>query len=102
MGERLLATKEESYIEVLVSNSLKPSAQCAKAAKRVRVVLGKLSQAFQFLSFFLLLFPIYFLGFLCIYTSAAPQRSAHSTVSSQVATHLRTNRVCRVSFIFLG
>ncbi len=29
-------------------------------------------------------------------TSAAPQRPAHGTVSSQVATHLRTDRVCRV------
>ncbi len=37
-----------------------------------------------------------FYGFLCICTSAAPQRPAHGTVSSQVATHLRTDRVCRV------
>ncbi len=38
-----------------------------------------------------------FMGF-CVYvcTSAAPQRPAHGTVSSQVATHLRTDRVCRV------
>jgi hypothetical protein len=41
-------------------------------------------------------FPIYFYGFLCTCTSAAPQRPAHGTVSSQVATHLRTDRVCRV------
>ncbi len=41
-------------------------------------------------------FPIYFYGFLCICTSAAPQRPAHGTVSSQVATHLRTDRVFRV------
>ncbi len=42
------------------------------------------------------IFPIYFYGFSCICTSAAPQRPAHSTVSSQVATHLRTDRVCCV------
>jgi hypothetical protein len=41
-------------------------------------------------------FPIYFHRFLCICTSAAPQRPAHRTVSSQVATHLRTDRVFRV------
>ncbi len=35
------------------------------------------------------------MGF-CVCTSAAPQRPAHSTVSSQVATHLRTDRVCCV------
>jgi hypothetical protein len=33
---------------------------------------------------------------LCICTSAAPQRPAQGTVSSQVATHLRTDKVCRV------
>ncbi len=46
---------------------------------------------------------IYFL-FLCIFrffvwilsTSATPQRPAHGTVSSKMATHLRTDRVCRV------
>ncbi len=38
-----------------------------------------------------------FVFFLCIVrTSAAPQRPAHGTVPSQVATHLRTDRVCRV------
>ncbi len=42
--------------------------------------------------FFLYIFRF----FLCICTSAAPQRPAHGTVSSQVATHLRTDRVCRV------
>ncbi len=43
------------------------------------------------------LFPIYFYEFLCILcTSAGPQRPAHGTLSSQVATHLRTDRVCRV------
>ncbi len=34
---------------------------------------------------------------MCIWsTSAAPMRPAHGTVSSQVATHLRTDRVCCV------
>ncbi len=42
-------------------------------------------------------FHICFWGFLCILcTSAAPQRPAHGTVSSQVATHLRTDRVGHV------
>ncbi len=41
-------------------------------------------------------FPLYFYGFLCICTSATPQRPAHGTVPYQVATHLRTDRVCRV------
>ncbi len=45
---------------------------------------------FIFFSFIFLWF------FLCICTSAAPQRPAHGTVPSQVATHLRTDRVCRV------
>ncbi len=44
----------------------------------------------------IMFFPLYFQGFLCMCTSAAPQRPAHGTVSSQVATHLRTDRVCRV------
>ncbi len=42
-------------------------------------------------------FSYIFWGFLCILcTSAAPQRPAHGTVSSQVATHHRTDRVCHV------
>jgi hypothetical protein len=41
-------------------------------------------------------FSYIFLVFFCICTSAAPQKPAHGTVSSQVATHLRTNRICRV------
>ncbi len=44
-------------------------------------------------TFFLYIFRD-FLYILC--TSAAPQRPAHGTVSSQVATHLRIDRVCRV------
>jgi hypothetical protein len=43
-----------------------------------------------------LFFSYLFLGFFCICTSAAPQRPAHGTVSSQVATHLRPDGVCRV------
>jgi hypothetical protein len=46
---------------------------------------------------FVLNSPIYFQGFFCILcTSSAPQRPAHGSVSSQVATHLRTAIVCRV------
>jgi hypothetical protein len=46
-------------------------------------------------------FPIYFLkGFLCLLsTSDAPQWPAHGTVQSQVATHLRIDRVCRVPIL---
>ncbi len=40
----------------------------------------------------LFFFPLYFYGFLCICASAAPQRPAHGTVPSQVATHLRTDK----------
>ncbi len=43
--------------------------------------------------FFLYIF-LWFFVYIC--TSAAPQRPAHGTVSSQVAAHLRTDRVCRV------
>jgi hypothetical protein len=43
------------------------------------------------------LFLYIFRDFLCILcTSAAPQRPAQGTVSSLVATHLRTDRVCSV------
>ncbi len=49
------------------------------------------SQLFQ------LFFFCIFFGFLCIlYTSAAPQRQAYGTLLSQVATCLRTDRVCRI------
>jgi hypothetical protein len=44
--------------------------------------------------FFFLYIVRFFLCILC--SSTAPQRPAHGTVSSQVATHLRTDRVCRV------
>jgi hypothetical protein len=49
------------------------------------------------IQFFFFFFSYIFLGVLCVLcTSAAPQRPAHGTVPSQVATHLRTDRVCRV------
>ncbi len=41
-------------------------------------------------------FSYIFFFFFCICTSVAPQRPAHGIVSSQVATHLRTDRVCPV------
>jgi ribonuclease P/MRP protein subunit RPP40 len=47
-GEQLLTTKEERDIRVLVSDTLKPSAQCAKAAKTASQVLGQLSRAFHY------------------------------------------------------
>ncbi len=43
---------------------------------------------------YIFFFSYIFLGFLCILsTSATPQRPAHGTVPSQVATHLRTDRI---------
>jgi hypothetical protein len=45
-------------------------------------------------SFFSLIFLVFVLFLLS--TSAAPQRPAQGTVSSQVTTHLRTDRVCCV------
>ncbi len=47
-GEQLPTTKEERDIGVLVSDNLKPSAQCAKAARMAGQVLGQLSRAFQY------------------------------------------------------
>jgi hypothetical protein len=47
-GERLKTTKEETDIGMLVTNTLKPGAQCAKAAKTASTVLGQLTRAFHF------------------------------------------------------
>jgi hypothetical protein len=47
-GERLLTTKDERYIGVLVINNLKPSVQCAKAARTASVVLGQPTRAFHY------------------------------------------------------
>jgi hypothetical protein len=56
MGEELLTTTEEWDIEVLVCNYLKPTAQCAKAAKTAGTVLGQLNQAFHFSDHFIFIF----------------------------------------------
>ncbi len=47
-GEQLLVTKEERGISVTVSNTLKPSTQCAKAARTAGAVLGQLARAFYY------------------------------------------------------
>lgn len=42
-------------------------------------------------------FPCIFFGFLCVLcSSVTPWRPAHSAVPTQVATHLRTDKVCRM------
>jgi len=49
MGEQTLATTEsERDIGVLVSSDLKPSEQCAKAARTANAVLGQISRAFHY------------------------------------------------------
>ena len=47
-GQPLEAVKEETDIGVLVAGSLKPSAQCAKAARTAQAVLGQISCAFHY------------------------------------------------------
>jgi hypothetical protein len=47
-GVQLEPTEEERDIGVLVSNTLKPSAQCRKAAQTAQAVLGQLTRAFHF------------------------------------------------------
>jgi hypothetical protein len=47
-GVNLLDTKEERDIGVIVSDTLKPSAQCAKAARTASVVLGQITRAFHY------------------------------------------------------
>jgi hypothetical protein len=47
-GKELEATCEEKDIGVAVTSNLKPSAQCAKAAKTAQTVLGQLSRAFHY------------------------------------------------------
>ncbi len=46
-GEKLKATREEKDIGVLESDTLKPGAQCAKAAQTASTVLSQLSRAFH-------------------------------------------------------
>jgi hypothetical protein len=47
-GSKLLSTTEEKDIGVTVTDKLKPSAQCAKAAKTAQTVLGQISRAFHY------------------------------------------------------
>jgi hypothetical protein len=47
-GEKLQETTEERDIGVKVSNNLKPSAQCSKAAQTAGAVLGQLTRSFHF------------------------------------------------------
>jgi ribonuclease P/MRP protein subunit RPP40 len=47
-GQRLEHTTEENDIGVTVSNTLKPSAQCARAARTTQSVLGQITRAFHY------------------------------------------------------
>jgi hypothetical protein len=47
-GKELETTCEEKDIGVAVTSNLKPSAQCAKAAKTAQTLLGQLSRAFHY------------------------------------------------------
>jgi hypothetical protein len=47
-GQVLETTDEERDIGVMITASLKPSAQCAKAAKTAQAVLGQLARAFRY------------------------------------------------------
>jgi len=47
-GINLEETVEERDLGVIMSNKLKPSAQCAKAARMARAVLGQITRAFHY------------------------------------------------------
>ncbi len=47
-GEVLQVTEEEKDVGVTVSKNLKPSAQCARAARTATLILGQISRAFHF------------------------------------------------------
>ena len=47
-GDKLEVSESERDIGVIVSNSLKPSAQCAKAARTANTVLGQLARSFHY------------------------------------------------------
>ena len=47
-GQDLETTNEERDMGVTISSSLKPSAQCTKAARTATVVLGQIARAFQY------------------------------------------------------
>ena len=47
-GQVLEVTEEERDIGVMVTNNLKPSTQCSKAARTAKAVLGQISRAFHY------------------------------------------------------
>ena len=47
-GTVLKDVNEEKDIGVIVSNTLKPTAQCAKAVKKANSILGQMSRSFQY------------------------------------------------------
>jgi ribonucleases P/MRP protein subunit RPP40 len=47
-GSDLEETKEEKDIGVIISDNLKPAAQCAKAARTAQAVLGQITRAFRY------------------------------------------------------
>jgi hypothetical protein len=47
-GSTLSVTKEEKDLGVLISDSLKPAAQCARAAKTAQTILWQITRAFQY------------------------------------------------------
>jgi hypothetical protein len=47
-GQRLESVNEERDVGVMVHKSLKPAAQCSKAAATARAVLGQITRAFHF------------------------------------------------------
>jgi hypothetical protein len=47
-GQVLETTKEERDIGVIVTDDLKPAAQCARAAKTASTVLGQITRSFQY------------------------------------------------------
>jgi hypothetical protein len=47
-GQQLEVTEEEKDIGVIMSKNLKPSAQCAKAARTAQTVLSQVSRSFHF------------------------------------------------------
>jgi hypothetical protein len=47
-GEQLEATEEEKDVGVIISKSLKPSLQCARAAKKANQVLGQMARSITY------------------------------------------------------
>jgi len=47
-GQDLLTAEEETDVGVVIRKNLKPSAQCAKAARTAQAVLGQLARAFHY------------------------------------------------------